>query len=81
MWDKIPLDVRKALQQAADESEVFQRKLWKETTDACMVDMKAKGVEVITPDLDSFRKACAPITEDKEYLVVKKVLSEIREVK
>ncbi len=81
IWDSIPLEIRKALQQAADESEVFQRKLWKETTDACMVDMKAKGVEVITPDLDSFRKACAPITEDKEYLVVKKVLSEIREVK
>jgi len=81
VWDKLPLDVRKALQQAADESEAFQRKLWKETTDACLVTAKEKGVEIITPDLDSFRKACAPITEDQEYLVVKKVLSEIREVK
>ncbi len=81
VWDKLPPDVRNALQQAADESEAFQRRLWKETTDACMAAMKEKGVEIITPDLDSFRKACAPITEDKEYLVVKKALSEIREVK
>jgi len=81
VWDTLPLDVRKALQQAADESEAFQRKLWKETTAECLDTMKKKGVEIITPDLASFRKACAPITEDKEYLVVKKVLSEIGEVK
>ena len=81
VWDQLPLDVRSALQQAADESETFQRQLWKETTDACMLTAKEKGVEIITPDLDSFRKACAPITEDKEYLVIKKVLSEIQEVK
>jgi len=81
VWDKLPLDVRGALQQAADESEAFQRKLWQETTEACMATMKEKGVEVITPDLESFRKACAPLADDKAYGVVKKVLSEIREVK
>ena len=61
--------------------EAFQRKLWKETTDACMAAMKANGVEVISPDLESFRKACAPVTEGRDYLVVKKALAEIREVK
>ena len=81
VWDKLPPGVRDALRQAASESEAFQSKLWKETTDACMAEMRAKGVEVIAPDLESFRKACAPITEDRDYLVVKKVLSEIREVK
>ena len=81
VWDALPLDVRRALQQAADESEAFQRKLWREKTEECLAAAKEKGVEIITPDLESFRKACAPITDDKEYLVVKKVLSEIREVK
>jgi tripartite ATP-independent transporter DctP family solute receptor len=80
-WDKLPLDIRKALQQAADESETYQRKLWKEMTDANMVTMQEKGVEIVTPDLESFRKVCAPITEGKDYLVIQKVLSEIREVK
>ena len=81
VWDTLPLEVRKALRQAADESEAFQRKLWKETTEACLAQAREKGVEIITPDLESFRRACAPITEDKDYLVVQKALSEIREVK
>lgn len=81
VWNSLPSDIQTALQQAADESETYQRKLWKQTTDDCMSEMKKKGVEVITPELDGFRKACAPITEDKDYAVIKKVLAEIREVK
>lgn len=80
-WDTLPPEVQAALQQAADESEIFQRKLWKEVTDACMVEMKEKGVEIITPDIDSFRKVCAPILEDKEYQSVKPLFAEIQEIK
>jgi len=81
VWDKLPLDIRNALQQATDESEGFQRKLWKEMTDASLAKAKEKGVEIIRPDLESFRRACASITASKEYLVIKKTLSEIQEVK
>jgi tripartite ATP-independent transporter DctP family solute receptor len=80
VWDRIPLDVRAALQQAADESELYQRRLWKEMTDASLAKAKEKGVEIIVPDLESFRKACAPIPDSKDYRGVQKILSEIREV-
>ena len=80
VWDRLPLDVRNALQQAADESELYQRRLWKEMTDASLAKAKEKGVEIIVPDLESFRKACAPIPDSKDYRGVQKILSEIREV-
>jgi TRAP-type C4-dicarboxylate transport system substrate-binding protein len=80
VWDRLPPEVRRALQQAADDSEAFQRKLWQETTEACMAAMQEKGVEIITPDLGSFRQACAPITDAKDYAVIQGTLAEIREV-
>lgn len=80
-WDRLAPHIQSALRQAAAESETFQRKLWKEMTDECLATAKEKGVEIITPDLDSFRKACASIIEDKEYDVIKPLLAEIQEVK
>ena len=80
-WDGLPEHIRKAMRQAAAESETFQRELWKEMTETSLAKAKESGVEIITPDLESFRKACAPITDDPAYQDVRKLLAEIREVK
>jgi len=81
VWDNLPEDVRVALQTAADESEIFQRKLWKEKTDQCLKIAEEKGVEIITPDLESFRNACAPILQMDEYAEVRALYAQIQEVK
>jgi len=81
IWDGLPMEVRVALQSAADESEVFQRQLWKEQTDECLKQAKESGVEIITPDLESFRKACASILKMDEYADVRTLYAEIQEVK
>lgn len=80
-WDALPQDVRKALQQAADESEVYQRKLWKEKTEQSLALAKEKGVELITPELDGFRKACAGIIRQQDYAEIVSIYNEIQEVK
>ncbi|MDR3221368.1 MAG: TRAP transporter substrate-binding protein [Candidatus Accumulibacter sp.] len=80
-WDKLSPDVRTALQQAADESEAFQRKLWAERTAEDLAAAKEKGVEIITPDIESFRAACAPILKNKDYADIQKIYNEIQEVK
>jgi tripartite ATP-independent transporter DctP family solute receptor len=80
-WDKLPPDVQTALQQAADESESFQRKLWAKRTAEDMATAKEKGVEIITPDIESFRTACAPILKKKDYADIQKIYHEIQEVK
>jgi len=81
IWDKLPEDIRVAMQTAADESEIFQRKLWKEKTDECLKLAKESGVEIIKPDIESFRKACAPILEMDAYADVRALYAEIQEVK
>ncbi|MDA3926666.1 MAG: TRAP transporter substrate-binding protein [Kiritimatiellae bacterium] len=81
VWDNLPEDVCKALQTAADESEIFQRKLWKKKTDECLKTAVKNGVELIKPDIESFRKACAPILEQDDYADVRDLFAEIQEVK
>lgn len=81
VWDRLPPAVQKALRQAAEESTVFQRALWEKTTEANIVFSKSKGIEVITPDVESFRKACASIIDDPEYASNRKDYQEIQEVK
>ena len=81
VWDTLPQDVRVALQQAADESETYQRKLWKEKTGQSLALAKEKGVELITPELDGFRKACAGIIRHKDYAAIVPIYNAIQEVK
>jgi len=81
VWDTLPQDVQAALQKAADESEIFQRKLWKEKTEQSLALAKEKGVELITPELDGFRKACAGIIQHKDYADIVPVYKAIQEVK
>jgi tripartite ATP-independent transporter DctP family solute receptor len=81
IWDGLPQDIKDAMQQAAAESETYQRGLWKEMTEKCMTDMKGKGVEVITPDIEGFRKVCAPLTSSENYLAIRDMLNAIQEIK
>lgn len=81
VWSTLPQDVQAALQKAADESEIFQRKLWKEKTEQSLALAKEKGVELITPELDGFRKACAGIIQHKDYADIVPVYKAIQEVK
>lgn len=81
IYGDLPPDIQTALQKAADASEVFQRKLWNEMTEDCVKQTKEKGIEIITPDREGFRKACAPILEQKDYADVGKLYNQIQEVK
>lgn len=80
-WDRLSPQIQDALQKAADESEIYQRKLWAEMTEECMATAREKGVEIITPDIESFRKACAPIREHKDYSDITAIYDEIQEVR
>jgi hypothetical protein len=76
VWDTLPVDVRKALQQAADESEAFQRKLWKEKTDECLALAKERRRDHcarpgrVPPSVRADRAG-------QEYLPLRQLLSEI----
>ena len=43
-------------QQAADDSSMYQRELWKQKTDEALEKAQQEGVEVFYPDQEPFRK-------------------------
>ncbi|MCL1920531.1 MAG: TRAP transporter substrate-binding protein [Kiritimatiellaeota bacterium] len=81
IWEGLPADIQKALRQAAKESEAFQRELWREETARCIASVKEQGVEIIEPDIEGFRKACADFPSQKEYQGLKGLYDAIQEVK
>ncbi len=65
-WDRLTEADRKAVQEAAAEATALQRKLSKEADDKLVADLKAKGVQVDTPDKASFQKATAGVVSKWE---------------
>jgi tripartite ATP-independent transporter DctP family solute receptor len=54
-WERLPPHVRAWVQQAADESAIYQRQLWAEETQASMEGLREAGVTIHYPD----KTACA----------------------
>ncbi len=54
VWDRLSEEEQYWLQTAVNESVVFQKVLWAESTEAALEKVKAAGVEVIIPDKAPF---------------------------
>ena len=81
VWNKLDPQVQAWVQQAADESVDFQRKLWQEKTLEALEQAKAEGVTVYEVDTAAFAAKVAPMLEAVENPEVKKLLKRIAEVK
>jgi TRAP-type transport system periplasmic protein len=81
-WDRLPEADRKAVQEAAAEATALQRRLSQEADDKMLADLKAKGVQVTTPDKAAFEKATAEVddkwTAGPNGAYVKKVIAAAR---
>ncbi len=81
-WDKLSDADKKAVQEAAAEATALQRKLSQEADDKLLAELKAKGVQVTTPDKAAFAKATAEV--DDKWMAgpigpyVKKVIAAAR---
>jgi tripartite ATP-independent transporter DctP family solute receptor len=63
VWKSLAPDLQKALQEAADESSVFQRELWTKFTKECIDKSIAEGVKVEYPDQAPFVAKVQPMIE------------------
>jgi tripartite ATP-independent transporter DctP family solute receptor len=72
VWDRLTDQEQKWIQQAADESVVYQRKIWKEAEDLAIKEVIKAGVLVSYPDKSSFQASVYGIYEeysDDEHMV------------
>ena len=62
-WDKLSDADKKAVQEAASEATTLQRKLSADADEKLLAELKAKGMQVTTPDKAAFAKATAEVTD------------------
>ncbi len=78
IWNKLTPQEQKWLQEAADESAVYQRKLWAQSEKESLEAVEKAGVEIIYPDKEPFREKVKPIYEsyksdEKIYSLIKQI--------
>ncbi|VGO19182.1 Solute-binding protein [Pontiella sulfatireligans] len=81
VWKKLDPQVQAWVQQAADESSVFQRELWAKETVLALAKAKEEGVEVYEVDTAAFAAKVAPMLAEVEDPEVRELLKQISEVK
>jgi len=59
-WTGLPADLRKIADESIREASLFQMDLVANLDKKLIEDLKAKGMQVTTPDQEAFRKATAP---------------------
>nr|WP_136252040.1 TRAP transporter substrate-binding protein [Ningiella ruwaisensis] len=64
VWNSLNEQQQKWVQQAADESRLVQRKLWKEAEALALAEVKAAGVTVTYPDKAPFSQAVATMFDN-----------------
>ncbi len=80
IWNKLNTQEQRWLQQAADESVIYQRQLWAKVTQKCLIAVQKAGVKVYYPDKEPFQKAVQGIYQQYSNTSIGKLVDEIREI-
>lgn len=62
-WERLTDEEKEIIRNAAQESAIYQRKLWAEATNEAMEAVQEAGIEVIYPDKEPFREKLQPVYE------------------
>lgn len=79
IWEDLSSEFKQLLQDAADEAEIYQRKLWKEATEKALEEVQKAGVTIYHPDKKPFIAKVEAIYE--EYRSKSRLHSLIRRIK
>jgi tripartite ATP-independent transporter DctP family solute receptor len=61
LWERLTPQEQEWLQEAANESAQYQKKLWEKATQEALRTVKKAGVEIIRPDMEPFVEAVQPV--------------------
>lgn len=79
VWESLTPEQRGWIEQAARESVVFQRKLWREKTDEALAKAEAAGVTIHRPDRAPFASATASMAAEYDGTPLGDLIRRIRE--
>lgn len=79
IWDDLTPQEQQWIQEAADESYQYQKKLWKEATEEALKEVQKAGVKIYYPDKTLFEEKVKPLIE--EYRNEPSVYNLIKQIK
>lgn len=80
LWDTLTAQEQAWVQQAADESVEYQRKLWAEKTQEAIETVQKEGVKIYHPDLEPFRRKMQPMIDAYKGTEIGEYVARIQEV-
>jgi tripartite ATP-independent transporter DctP family solute receptor len=81
VWNSLSHEFQQILQEAADESAEYQRKIWAEAEENDMKKVQDEGVKIIRPDKEPFRASVKSMWDEFEGTDIGKLIKQIQEVK
>lgn len=63
-WNRLTSEQQAILRRAAEESALYQRRLWQEATERALLEVSEAGVEIIIPDKVPFIERLAPLYQE-----------------
>lgn len=79
VWEKLDPQVQQWVQQAANESSIYQRKLWTEMTEEAKELAKKEGVTIYDVDTAAFASKVKPMLQGVSDPEVRELLDQIAE--
>ena len=80
VWNHLTAEQQQILQEAVDESVVYQRKIWAEAEQADLKAVEEAGVKIIYPDKGPFRASVRSVWDEFEGTEVGDLIERIQEV-
>jgi len=77
VWESLTSDQQGWLQEAVDESVIYQRKLWSDASEKALMEVEKAGVQIIHPDKRPFREAVIEMHESYRGTSIYSLLEEI----
>lgn len=81
VWNNLKGEFQQILQEAADESAEYQRKIWAEAEENDLKIVKDAGVKVIYPDKELFRQSVKSVWDEFDGTEIGELIKRIQEVK
>ncbi|MDR7129028.1 tripartite ATP-independent transporter DctP family solute receptor [Algoriphagus sp. 4150] len=83
VWESLTEQEQQWLQEAADESAIYEYKIWAEATEESLSELEKAGVTISYPDKEPFRAAVEPMYTNLKIQQpeIYKIVEEIRAVK
>lgn len=81
IWNNLTDEFRRILQEAVDESVVYQRQLWAKAEQEDLETVKKAGVEVVYPDKAFFQKSVESVWKEFEDSEIGQLIRQIQEVR